>query len=187
MDGLATGRRLLGQGVDDVSAKLPLAMTHAAAVIGAGLAGLACARRLVDAGLRVSVFDKGIRRRDPSRTSEPAPGAERRDDGWRSGGRPDRPVLDRPVRFRASAAGRAPEWVGLALQESLAALLDFRALPLFGQAHRWRFARVARAAATPFAWNSTLRLGACGDWRLGPSAECAWLSGNQLAAAILSR
>ncbi len=39
--------------------RLPLSPPRRVAVVGAGLAGLACARVLADRGLRVTVFDKG--------------------------------------------------------------------------------------------------------------------------------
>lgn len=70
------------------------------------------------------------------------------------------------------------------LLAQFAAALD-TALPatIFAKAHRWRF-------ALPFAqqgasvWNERLRLGACGDWCIGPTVEEAWLSGNALGRRI---
>nr|WP_295634456.1 NAD(P)-binding protein [Novosphingobium sp.] len=50
-------------------------------------------------------------------------------------------------------------------------------------AHRWRYAMV-RSAEHGALWNKTLRLGACGDWLLGPRVELAWRSGRQLADTI---
>ena len=52
-------------------------------------------------------------------------------------------------------------------------------------AHRWRYAMV-RSAEHGALWNNTLRLGACGDWLLGPRVELAWRSGRQLAETIAS-
>jgi predicted NAD/FAD-dependent oxidoreductase len=51
-------------------------------------------------------------------------------------------------------------------------------------AHRWRFAR-SGGAGLGMLWNPDPRLGACGDWLLGPRVECAWLSGTALAEAML--
>ena len=34
-------------------------------------------------------------------------------------------------------------------------------------------------------WNERIGLGVCGDWLLGPRVECAWLSGQQLARAMV--
>lgn len=51
-------------------------------------------------------------------------------------------------------------------------------------AHRWRFA-MTRGTDKGALWNAALRLGACGDWLLGPRVELAWLSGRRLADRIL--
>lgn len=56
--------------------------------------------------------------------------------------------------------------------------------PLVVAAHRWRYAR-SGASGEGLLWDPDARLGACGDWLLGPRVECAWLSGNRLADAIL--
>jgi len=57
--------------------------------------------------------------------------------------------------------------------------------PLVATAHRWRYAR-SGGEGTGALWNPSLGVGACGDWLLGPRVECAWLSGTQLAAAVLA-
>lgn len=49
--------------------------------------------------------------------------------------------------------------------------------------HRWRYAKVG-ALNHGAIWNADIRLGACGDWLLGPRIEAAWLSGQQLAAIL---
>lgn len=52
-------------------------------------------------------------------------------------------------------------------------------------AHRWRYA-MTRPSSCGALWNRDLRLGACGDWLLGPRIELAWQSGSALAAKILA-
>ncbi|WP_375419632.1 NAD(P)/FAD-dependent oxidoreductase [uncultured Sphingomonas sp.] len=75
-------------------------------------------------------------------------------------------VIDRLVAaFAEHVAGRLPD-------------------PLVRIAHRWRYARVA-ASDLGSLWNAEERLGAAGDWLLGPRVESAWLSGRQLADRIL--
>lgn len=49
--------------------------------------------------------------------------------------------------------------------------------------HRWRYARVD-ALNNGAIWNADIRLGACGDWLLGPRIEAAWLSGQHLAEFV---
>jgi renalase len=56
----------------------------------------------------------------------------------------------------------------------------------YAQAHRWRFAQVETALEKPCLYDPDLRLGAAGDWCLGPRIEAAHDSGLALANAILS-
>ncbi len=81
---------------------------------------------------------------------------------------------------------RTPEDIAPILREALEAYFDPAPEPFVAQAHRWRYAQVERPAETPFAWDPELRLGLCGDWRIGPRVEAAWLSGHHLAGAILA-
>jgi renalase len=53
--------------------------------------------------------------------------------------------------------------------------------PVAEVAHRWRFA-LSAGTGDGALWNPALALGVCGDWLLGPRVECAWLSGQMLAA-----
>ena len=56
--------------------------------------------------------------------------------------------------------------------------------PVFSQAHRWRYALVETAVGAAYNWDPVARIGACGDWRLGPRVECAWESGHRLGQAV---
>lgn len=79
---------------------------------------------------------------------------------------------------------QAPETVVTPLLEALAARVG-AALPstLSATAHRWRYAR-SGTAGEGFLWDRAARLGACGDWLLGPRVEAAFLSGRRLARAV---
>lgn len=55
--------------------------------------------------------------------------------------------------------------------------------PIASAAHRWRYAMSAGSDEGAL-WNPALRIGACGDWLLGPRVECAWLSGRALSLAL---
>jgi renalase len=57
--------------------------------------------------------------------------------------------------------------------------------PAFRMVHRWLYARVERTAGAPFLWDPAQQVGACGDWAGGPRVECAFDSGEALAAAII--
>jgi predicted NAD/FAD-dependent oxidoreductase len=79
---------------------------------------------------------------------------------------------------------QTPDQVCPALLEAFARRVGSMPEMLHGSAHRWRYAKSGKAGAGSL-WNLELRLGVCGDWLLGPRVECAWLSGNGLAEAIL--
>lgn len=51
--------------------------------------------------------------------------------------------------------------------------------------HRWRYAIPATVLSLPSLWDSTQRLGACGDWCGGPRIEGAYLSGAAMAGDVL--
>lgn len=61
-----------------------------------------------------------------------------------------------------------------------------REAPAFAAAHRWRFALVEATAKTPFLWDEAARVGACGDWGVGPRVEAAFESGEGIARAFLA-
>ncbi|MDP4002294.1 NAD(P)/FAD-dependent oxidoreductase [Methylobacterium sp. NEAU K] len=58
--------------------------------------------------------------------------------------------------------------------------------PAYAEAHRWRYAQVETALGRPCLYDPGLRLGAAGDWCLGPRIEAAHDSGLALAEAILA-
>jgi predicted NAD/FAD-dependent oxidoreductase len=61
---------------------------------------------------------------------------------------------------------------------------NITARPVFSRAHRWRHAKVSRPLGQPFLWDSTRRLGLCGDWCLGGRLEAAYLSGHALGISL---
>ena len=81
---------------------------------------------------------------------------------------------DRAESVAADLLGAFAGRLGVVLPDVLAAT-----------AHRWRYARCGAGGMGP-RWNGGLGLGVCGDWVLGPRVECAWLSGDGLADAILA-
>lgn len=79
----------------------------------------------------------------------------------------------------------APEQIARALLAALSERVG-AALPpvLTASAHRWRHARSGNAG-DGMLWDSKAGLGVCGDWLLGPRVECAWISGDRLAQAVV--
>ena len=78
-----------------------------------------------------------------------------------------------------------PEQAGAALHARFRALTGETAEQAFLAAHRWRYALVEQPLGEAFFWDPSARLGACGDWCIGPRVEAAFDSGDSLAAAIL--
>ncbi len=88
-----------------------------------------------------------------------------------------------------------PDWSRQHLEEDAAAIVApmLSALaeraggplpsPMSATAHRWRYAK-SGVAGDGLLWNASRRLGACGDWLMGPRVEAAWLSGHGLATAV---
>jgi renalase len=58
--------------------------------------------------------------------------------------------------------------------------------PSYGDAHRWRYAMVEKPLGRTHLWSPQERLGACGDWCIGPRIEAAFDSGEALAEAIIA-
>lgn len=77
-----------------------------------------------------------------------------------------------------------PAEVEARLMEALSVRLGMSLpAPLVQASHRWRFARSDQAGAGGF-WDSSTRLGVCGDWLLGSKVEDAWRSGTHLARSM---
>ncbi|MDF0377104.1 FAD-dependent oxidoreductase [Methylophilus sp. YYY-1] len=92
-------------------------------------------------------------------------------------------VLHASAEWSEANIERAPEEVALAL------LAAFQALggeaPMEHSVHRWRYADCANYLHQGFAWDAAQQLGMCGDWLNGGKVEGAWMSGYQLAQAMI--
>ena len=73
-----------------------------------------------------------------------------------------------------------------ALTRALVDVLGAELRPTYAAAHRWRYAQVETAVGRPCLYEPAVRLGAAGDWCLGPRIEAAHDSGLALAEAILA-
>ena len=111
--------------------------------------------------------------------------------GWaaRNSAKPGRTALE------AWVVQATPDWSLAHLEDAPAGVLAAMQGMLAGEAgaplagklfvsvHRWRYAR-SGGSGEGMLWDPARRLGACGDWLLGPRVESAFLSGRRLAAAI---
>jgi hypothetical protein len=71
--------------------------------------------------------------------------------------------------------------------QAMEALLAALPLPRpgYAAAHRWRYALADAPLGQDCVWDTTLRLGLCGDWCIAGRAEAAFDSGAALARAML--
>jgi predicted NAD/FAD-dependent oxidoreductase len=103
----------------------------------------------------------------------------------RSGGRETLVVHAGPDWSRRNLE-RTQEIVTALFEPHWRAAAGITAAPTFTAAHHWRYARVEETAGAPFLWDEAARLGACGDWCLGPRVEPAFDSGEAMVDAVIA-
>ena len=90
----------------------------------------------------------------------------------------------------------SPEWsqrhleddtdrVKAKLLRAFTEVTGIRAEPPYASVHRWRYAQTRKALGKTHAWDAASRIGACGDWCLGHRVEDGFVSGLEMALAIL--
>jgi hypothetical protein len=57
--------------------------------------------------------------------------------------------------------------------------------PPYAAVHRWRYAQTTKPLGKTHAWDAMSRIGACGDWCLGHRVEDGFVSGLEMALAII--
>jgi predicted NAD/FAD-dependent oxidoreductase len=71
------------------------------------------------------------------------------------------------------------------LLKAFGEVTGIRAEPGFVQLHRWRFAKTQNPLGKSHVWEAGFGLGLCGDWCLGHRVENAFVSGLELALAVI--
>ena len=90
----------------------------------------------------------------------------------------------------------SPEWstrhleddaerVKAKLLKAFTEVTGIRAEPPFAQVHRWRYAQTTEPLGKSHLWDAKLGIGACGDWCLGHRVEDGFVSGLEMALAVL--
>ena len=57
--------------------------------------------------------------------------------------------------------------------------LNYRDFKVF-KIHGWKYSSNKTYSGKKYYWDKNLRIGICGDWFIGPKAESAWISANNL-------
>ena len=112
----------------------------------------------------------------------------------RNTSKPGRPVAEAWVlhasgEWTAAHVDATPGEVLEMLTEAFARLVPAVAAEsavVHGAAHRWLYSQAEAPLTEGFLWSATASLGVAGDWLNGSRVEGAWLSGLQLAEAMLS-
>ncbi|MDB5846554.1 MAG: amine oxidase [Rhodoferax sp.] len=68
---------------------------------------------------------------------------------------------------------------------AFAEVTGIRAEPAFATMHRWRYAQTVQPLGQSHLYDKNVRIGACGDWCIGHRVEDAFVSGLELALAVL--
>jgi renalase len=90
----------------------------------------------------------------------------------------------------------SPEWserhleddaerVKAKLLKAFTEVTGIRAQPPFAQVHRWRYAQTTEPLGKRYLWDAKVGIGACGDWCLGHRVEDGFVSGLEMALAVL--
>ncbi|MEO8858285.1 MAG: FAD-dependent oxidoreductase, partial [Burkholderiaceae bacterium] len=80
---------------------------------------------------------------------------------------------DEPARIQAKLVKAFSEVTGI------------RAEPALAMVHRWAYARTEKPLGRSHLWDARLGIGACGDWCRGHRVEDAFVSGLELALALV--
>ena len=71
------------------------------------------------------------------------------------------------------------------LLKAFTEVTGIRAQPPYAEVHRWRYAQTTEPLGKSHLWDAKLGIGACGDWCLGHRVEDGFVSGLELALAVL--
>lgn len=85
------------------------------------------------------------------------------------------------VRHLEDAAPR----VKAKLLKAFTEVTGIRAEPPFAEVHRWRYAQTTEPLGQSHLWDAKSGIGACGDWCLGHRVEDGFISGLEMALAVL--
>ena len=78
-----------------------------------------------------------------------------------------------------------PERIAAKMRRAFSEVTGIRAEPTHAVVHRWRYAQTQTPLGQSHLWSPELGVGLCGDWCLGHRVEDAFISGLDMALALL--
>jgi len=109
----------------------------------------------------------------------------------RESSKPGRERIERWT-VQASAAWSAehlndtPDRISGKLIKAFAEITGIRATPAYAQVQRWVYAKTKQPLGQSHLWFADKGIGVCGDWCLGHRVEDAFVSGLELAMAVIT-
>ncbi|MFM8575753.1 MAG: NAD(P)/FAD-dependent oxidoreductase, partial [Limnohabitans sp.] len=89
--------------------------------------------------------------------------------------------------WSAEHVNDTPERVTAKLLKAFGEVTGKRATPAHAEVHRWLYAKTAQPLGQSHLWFKAEGIGLCGDWCLGNRVEDAFVSGLELALAVLRK
>ena len=89
--------------------------------------------------------------------------------------------------WSAEHADDTPDRITGKLIKAFAEITGIRVTPAHAQVHRWLYAKTAKPLGQSHLWSKDQGIGLCGDWCLGHRVEDAFVSGLELALAVLKK
>ncbi len=77
------------------------------------------------------------------------------------------------------------ERVKAKLLKAFTEVTGIRAEPAFAEVHRWRYAQTMQPLGKSHLWDAKAGIGICGDWCIGHRVEDGFISGLEMALAVL--
>jgi predicted NAD/FAD-dependent oxidoreductase len=79
----------------------------------------------------------------------------------------------------------SPERAQAKLLKAFSEITGIRATPAHAEVHRWRYAKTLQPLGATHMHSAKQGIGLCGDWCIGHRVEDAFISGLELALAVI--
>ena len=105
----------------------------------------------------------------------------------RESSKPGRGPVQASAPWSAEHVNDTPDRIKGKLIKAFAEITGIRVTPDLAEVHRWLYAKTAQPLGKSHLWLKDQGIGLCGDWCLGHRVEDAFVSGLELALAVLRK